>query len=274
MHYKGDATQCISTIAPDGSLAMLELPRAGAGVPGLPLRWGEAIVPTTPAYWAAQTWMWSLDAPDHYRLGRSLEEELLACMLGGHGIPAEVGLAAYHRLRAAMHERPEVLCDRARVHAMLSRPLDLDGRSVRYRFANQKAGYVAAAFARIEDVDPTSDDRTLRDALTSLKGVGPKTASWVLRNLRGSDQVAILDVHILRAGWMLGLFDGDHRVERNYREMEYAYLGFADAISARASILDSVIWMTMRQLPTPRTLTTSRHTRGTTPSQDQQSLPF
>ncbi|PZO78330.1 MAG: hypothetical protein DI632_06645 [Sphingomonas hengshuiensis] len=31
--------------------------------------------------------------------------------------------------------------------------------------------------------------------------------------------------------------------------MERAYLAFCRAIGARASILDSVMWMTMRQLP-------------------------
>ena len=91
-------------------------------------------------------------------------------------------------------------------------------------------------------------DIALRDALTGLSGIGVKTASWVVRNWRRSDRVAILDVHIVRMARMLHIFPEPWKVERNYREMEKAYLDFASAISAQASMLDSVMWMTMRQL--------------------------
>jgi thermostable 8-oxoguanine DNA glycosylase len=103
----------------------------------------------------------------------------------------------------------------------------------------------------------------LRDALVTLPGVGPKTASWIVRNWRGSDEVSILDVHILRAGRTLGIFPEEWRVERNYRELEEAYLAFARDIGARASILDSVMWMTMRRLP-PSLVATFRPDRART----------
>ena len=75
------------------------------------LVWGFAEEIGSPAYWAAQAWMWEVEAPAHYKLGRSLEEELIACLLGGYGIPAEVGLAAYERLRAVNVESPCRLLD-------------------------------------------------------------------------------------------------------------------------------------------------------------------
>lgn len=236
-------------MALDGSeLRSLELPGSRVSVfAGGPL-WGDASVPLTPAYWAAQSWMWEIDAPDHYRLGRSLAEELLACMLGGYGIPAEVGLAAYDRLRTEM-VRGDSLADVGKVECLLSAPLTIGERSVRYRFARQKAAYVASAFAELPNVDPDLEDLKLRDRLTGLRGVGPKTASWVVRNLRASDRVAILDVHILRLGRGLGIFEPHMKVERHYPALEAAYLAFAAAIGARASILDSVMWMTVRQLP-------------------------
>lgn len=213
--------------------------------------WGRHDEIGSPAYWAAQSWMWGLDEPDHYRLGRTLGEELLACMLGGYGIPAEVGLAAYDRLRPSTAGGAERLCDEAYVHRELSRPLHVCGRDVRYRFANQKARYVSAAFRELGDDEDGLADRALRDRLVSLPGVGAKTASWVVRNLRGSDEVAILDIHLLRAGRMLGIFDDELTVDRHYPQLEAAFLRFAAAIGARASILDSVIWMTMRRLPRP-----------------------
>ncbi|MBQ1500343.1 MAG: hypothetical protein IIZ38_18705 [Sphingomonas sp.] len=190
--------------------------------------------------------MWEIEEPDHYRLGRSLREEVLACILGGYGIPAEVGLAAYGRLRAVPAEE---LYSQATVEALLSKPLTVAGRSVRYRFAGQKARHVSASMAALNAINEEAPDRDLRNALVALPGIGPKTASWVVRNWRSSDHVSILDVHIIRACRALGLFQQSWRVERHYTLMEDAYLTFAQAVGARASILDSVMWMTMRQLP-------------------------
>lgn len=218
---------------------------------GCGVAWGRHDELGAPAYWAAQSWMWGLDEPDHYRLGRTLGEELLACMLGGYGIPAEVGLAAYARLRPSLTDAPGRLCDEAYVRSELSHPLRVRGKDVRYRFANQKARYVSAAFRELGDDAEDLADRALRDRLVALPGVGPKTASWVVRNLRGSDEVAILDVHLLRAGRMLGIFHEALTVERHYPRLEASFLSFAAAIGARASILDSVMWMTMRRLPRP-----------------------
>ena len=200
----------------------------------------------TPAFWAAQSWMWELEEPDHYRLGRSLEEELMACLLGGHGIPAEVGLAAYERLRGIWRSSPDRMEEASEVEALLSEPLTVNGRRVRYRFAAQKARYLSESLAQLQTIDVSLGDRDFRDALCTLKGVGPKTASWIVRNWRGSDDVAILDVHLLRAGRELGLFSSELSVERHYRMIEEAFVNFARDIGAKASILDSVIWMAVR----------------------------
>jgi thermostable 8-oxoguanine DNA glycosylase len=234
LHLSGDHLHCRSLPDPEAPL-LGELP------------WGKFDELLTPAYWAAQSWMWELDEPQHFRLGRGIDEELLACLLGGYGIPAEVGLAAYERLRPYVDTghltRVNWLRD------MLSEPLEVHGRSVRYRFANQKAKYVAGAFSRLSREIELLDDRPLREALMELPGIGPKTASWIVRNVRGSDRVAILDIHILWAGRALGIFPSDWKVETRYAELEDRFLGFAAAIDARASILDSVMWMTVRRLP-------------------------
>ncbi len=213
------------------------------------LEWGGADEIGSPAYWASQAWMWGEEYPTHYKLGGTLRDELLACLLGGYGIPAEVGLAAYERLSAADRDDPRRLVCTDEATRMLSIPLNVGGRQIRYRFAAQKGRYVSAALARLDAIDDGADDLTLRNALTTLPGVGLKTASWIVRNWRASDCVSILDVHIIRAARMLHLFDPDWRVERHYGLMEAAYLNFATAIGSRASILDSVMWMSMRQLP-------------------------
>ncbi len=211
--------------------------------------WGLTEDIGSPAYWAAQAWMWEIEAPEHYRLGRSLEEELIACLLGGYGIPAEVGLAAYERVRAVNAEEPDRLLDAETVLGLLKEPLILKGRPVRYRFANQKSAYLSASMRKLRELDHAAPDRHLRDALTTLPGVGPKTASWVVRNWRSSDSVSILDIHILRAGRILKIFPKTWSVEKHYLQLEDAFLRFAKDISVKASILDSVMWMNMRQIP-------------------------
>src|SRR5436309_188330 len=62
--------------------------------------WGRADILFTPAYWAAQAWLdHGQPGPANQRFGQSLREEAAACVLGGHGIPAHVGVAAFCRLR-------------------------------------------------------------------------------------------------------------------------------------------------------------------------------
>ena len=242
------STQTVLSLR-DGAVISLELPGPLERVGRRKLRWGSAEVPLTPAYWASQAWMWGNDEPDHFRLGRSLTEEMLACILGGYGIPAEVGLAAFERLRSAYASVGSALEDPAVVEQLLLEPLTVGGRSIRYRFARQKADYVAAALRQIDEIDDSLADRALRDRIMLIRGFGPKTASWVVRNWRRSDDVAILDIHILRVGASLGLFDEAWRVDRHYADIEAAYLEFARDLGVRASLLDSVMWMTVRQFP-------------------------
>ncbi len=242
------STQMVFARCGDGYVTR-EFPPADEVLGATRTPWGRAEEICTPAYWAAQAWMWEVEAPDHYKLGRTLAEELMACILGGYGIPAEVGLAAYERLRKVHSVNPLRLENEAEVFSLLSEPLVLDGKKVRYRFAKQKAKYISASLRGVKSIDLAADDRSLRDQLTKLPGIGLKTASWILRNWRGSDNISILDIHILRAGRIIGIFLPSWSVERDYLLLERAFLDFADALSVRASFLDSVMWMNMRQLP-------------------------
>lgn len=228
------------------TLPPLRLPAAHCHVlPGV--RWGRHDCLFTPAYWAAQAWHHAAEltaAP--LRLGRTLVEEVAACLLGGHGTPAEIGLAAFESVRRAglLVSAPASAAD---VEAVLARPLLICGRTVRYRFARQRAIYLASALSRLSrnSID-SSSHRRFRDELTSIHGIGLKTASWITRNWLDSDEVAVLDVHVLRAGCIMGLFPHSARIDRDYLELEDAYISFARAISVRASRLDALIWRQMR----------------------------
>lgn len=211
--------------------------------------WGALEAFPTPAYWYCQVVARRLAGqPAPYSLGRSLAEEVGACLLGGHGIPAAVGLAAYEYLRAkgafaGLHHSQE------QIEAWLRDPLTVNDRQVNYRFAAQKAKYLAAALPMLHTAPAFKEGKALRDWLLQFAGIGPKTASWIARNWLDADDVAILDIHIMRVGQVVGLFPKHYTVERHYLELEDLFLKFSRALGVRASELDAVMWHEMASSP-------------------------
>lgn len=211
--------------------------------------WGALDSFPSPAYWHYQVISRSLTQRiPSTQLGRTLTEEVAACLLGGHGISAAVGIAAYEKLRrlGAFVGHPP---DAGQLEGWLREPLTIGQRQVHYRFAAQKARYLAVALQRVPDAPSFDSGRELRDWLMQLPGVGPKTASWVARNWLQADDVAILDVHILRVGRALGLFPWQWTVDRCYFDLEALFLQFSHAIDVRPSELDAVIWTELSSSP-------------------------
>jgi N-glycosylase/DNA lyase len=217
-------------------------------VPGV--EWGRPDELFTPAYWAAIARTDGSPLPEAHRLGSSLLEEVAACILGGYGIPAELGLAAFARIRdAGLLNDP--LVGESAIFEALSVPLTLGTRVLRYRFARQKSHYLAGAIRVLRGSEPLplTSGRALRDWLLQIDGVGWKTASWIARNWLDADDVAILDVHILRAGLLAGLFHQEEKVPRDYMTLERRFLDLASAIGTRPSTLDALMWRQMRSSP-------------------------
>jgi N-glycosylase/DNA lyase len=216
--------------------------------PVLPgVTWGHHYATFTPAFWATQAWLDQDDGTySNFRIGDTLKEEVAACLLGGYGIPAEVGLAAFYRVRddgllddTAPSE--ELLCK------TLSTPLIIGNRSVHYRFASQRSKYLSKALEMLAQTQPPmDDDLAFRQWLLGLSGIGPKTASWITRNWLKSDRVAIIDIHIHRAGLLMGLYNLGQSPSREYFHMEDRFLAFANCISVKASLLDALIWRRMK----------------------------
>lgn len=226
----------------------VELPPAEAEVlPGV--HWGAVEAFPTPAYWTYQVLARRLIAqPVRYRLGQTLTEEVGACLLGGHGIPSAVGLAAFSKLKAAgVFARAT---SEAEIHHLLSERVPLNGRLVGYRFAKQKARFLSAALLSLaREAPPSGSGRQLRDWLIELPGIGYKTASWIARNWLNACDVAILDIHILRAGFLSGFFSSELTVERDYLRLEEQFLAFSAAVGVNAAELDAVIWLEMMSSP-------------------------
>jgi N-glycosylase/DNA lyase len=242
----------------------IELPAATDKViPGVP--WGSVDAFPTPAYWAYQVIAQrAVGKPVRYRLGSTLTEEVAACLLGGHGIPASVGVAAFHRLKSV--GALEGIPTQEELHALLLEPLLVNGRSIRYRFARQKARYLSEALTILSTSSPpVSSGRALRDALLELPGVGYKTAAWIARNWLDADDVAILDIHILRAGHLAGFFSPGLSVTKDYLALEEQFLAFSLGLGVRASELDAVIWLEMATTSSVRHLMRPAKVNGPTP---------
>lgn len=238
LHYwVGDTEICRDMPGPEDSII--------SGV-----RWGDHWALFTPAYWLSQLWMSGLDqhASSYYQAKGSLCDEIAFCMLGGHGIAAELATAAFENCRKAeLIERLETSV--TQWTEVLQQPLHVNGSSRRYRYPQQKARFLAGAMAYIqENPISTSCGKELRDHLLKINGVGPKTAGWIARNYLDTDEVAILDIHIVRAGLLCDLFSPAQRVERNYFVMESRFIEFCRALDARPAILDCLIWDQMRSV--------------------------
>ena len=232
----------------DGDIEICrELPEADVQVVA-GVRWGEPWVLFTPAYWLSQLWMIGLDRAirSPYQARGSLTEEIVFCMLGGHGITAELATAAFEGCREAQLISRKETSVSAWV-TQLRKPLDLNGRQHKYRYPDRKAHFLAGAMAHLQEHPmETCCGRELRDALMKINGVGAKTAGWVARNYLDTDEVAILDVHLVRAGLLCDVFAPDQRVERDYLAMEARFIAFCRALDVRPAVLDCLIWNQMR----------------------------
>jgi thermostable 8-oxoguanine DNA glycosylase len=233
-----------------GGFAELALPDSEAEViPGV--RWGRAEQLFSPAYWAVQAWLVAeRNAPSRQNLGESLFEEAAACILGGHGMPAEVGLAAFYRLRS--HGLLSVDLARnasvAELAAVLSEELRYGARRFRYRFPNHKARVLAPVLRGLAAHQPNATDHVaFRKWFIRFDGVGLKTASWITRNWLGSDSVAIIDVHIWKAGVLAGIFSFGDKPSAHYERMEGRFLSFCAGIGVAASLIDAIMWQHLRQ---------------------------
>jgi N-glycosylase/DNA lyase len=230
-------------------LIRLEIPNENEQIlPGV--KWGKAIAFPTVAYWYYKIIANRLaNKSMKYRLGNNLVEEVAACLLGGHGILAATGNAAFKHMKDKGAFTGDIPSEDI-LFGWLSEPIFNGKKYIKYRFAKQKSSYLYHALCKFKnEAAPTQSGKELRDWLTDIKGVGLKTASWVARNWLDADDIAILDIHIYRAGILGGFFDESMKVEKNYLEMENIFLTLAEAMEVRASELDALIWFEMQQKP-------------------------
>lgn len=214
-------------------------------MPGI--KWGCYTKLFTPAYWKIQYLMHNFNDifSINYKLGTNLLEEVVACLLGGFGLKAEMGLAAFERLK----DRRQIQygTDLEDILDSLKEPFLMGDKMAHYRFPNQKAKFIHA-FLNREDLQSIPDalDLELRDWLLTVNGIGPKTASWITRNYLDSEKVAIIDVHIFRACLKMGLYTESFDIQKDYITLEQLFLNFCSELDVLPSKMDALIWLQMK----------------------------
>lgn len=226
----------------------LLLPEPEAEVlPGV--AWGDCGALFTPAYWAIQAFMEDLRRAklEQIQHASNLTEAVCMCLLGGYGISWEMNEAAFLHLREGGTFIGEPR-SAAEIEFLLRQPLWVEGSSRRYRFPAVKAKYLAGALSFLNThPEAPKDDVKFRDWLLQIPGVGLKTASWITRDWLGSNRIAIIDIHLQRAGLLMGLFSEADRISRDYHRMESRFVAFCKAAKVPAWAMDQLIWSDMRK---------------------------
>lgn len=219
-------------------------------------RWGDARSFGTASYWISQYLIaFGQEKIPGQNIGSNLFEETLACLLGGYGVPSELGLAAFKLLREQGLTSINARISLEELENILSQPFVVCNKKIRYRFSKQKASRIMNAFNYFNNnPDPPKQPYSLRKWLLKIKGIGLKTASWIVRNHTASDDVAIIDIHIHQAGLIAGIFSRQWQAARDYLLMEEAFLNFANAGCVPASGLDALIWSQMKILNSSKIL--------------------
>jgi len=195
-----------------------------------------------------------------------LWQELCLCILSSN-VPYELACSAFAHLMEKgylkidwmmkMPNSSEVIAEELSKPMYL--PRKLDGSYRRYRFPNARARNIVQAASVVSSEESwlskllvnSVSEREVRDSLVfNIPGLGLKEASHFLRNIRYSNQLAIIDSHVVsfleEIGWRT---HGNTRtITRSvYLELESQLQEICEKHGLNLSILDMAIWHYMRR---------------------------
>lgn len=187
------------------------------------------------------------------KVGReaAVRRELLFCLLGGHGVSYELNQSAADvlwRRGLFRHWRPRAAVLEAELARAQFGPPRRDGGPRRYRFPARKAQLLAEATGWLGQMGMLSDrlasqstEHGRRAVLCRCPGIGPKSASWLLRNCGLAERLAILDVHVLRVLRESGRVKGAV-LPRDYDEVERTFVSWCDELGTEPAGFDLLLW--------------------------------
>ena len=191
--------------------------------------------------------------------------ELVACILGSQ-VPYVVALTAAEEIRdVGLLENPtsqdSITAYEKAIYNILSQPLHNPGwppAGRHYRFARKRADHISrTVWAVYFDGGSLTGRlracRTAGEARRSIVevgvGIGPKQASLFLRNIGFTEELAILDTHLLRFMSLFGLLNQTIRSissMQKYETLEKQLGNYAKSIGYSLGCVDQAIWIVMR----------------------------
>ncbi len=198
---------------------------------------------------------------------QDLTFEFLICILGS-GVRYELSLAYASAVQSALLTRNlnKRMTSNEHVYSIediLNSPAhsSINGKTYsRYRYPKRAAKHITESFCNIEQeygslkdmvgaMNAPSDLR--RELIDLCPGIGPKQSSHYVKNIGFTDNVAILDRHILN---YLKLIDGVDICPRQvskiekYEEVERRFIDKVSKFNYAVSVVDQSMWFVMRAL--------------------------
>lgn len=188
--------------------------------------------------------------------------ELAGCILGSQ-VPFELAAAACAQLKSkrllplvSVNGHASKL--ESRLVKALSEPLVVGASRRRYRFPQLRARQIVRgaqnleleAISLSEIVYERRSPRERRsDLIRLLPGLGPKQSSMFLRNARSTDDLAVLDAHVLRfmrTARLISVRLPAPSGLKQYEAMEEILRRYAHRVGYSLACLDWAIWTVMR----------------------------
>ena len=144
-----------------------------------------------------------------------------------------------------------------KLEEIFTTPQNIENSMIRYRFPKTRAKYIAYSLFFLENsggikniLNNSQSTIDIRKFIVkNIKGVGPKQASHFLRNIGFSNNIAVLDVHILRYMSIQGVISENYKAISSLKVYEYLELKlikFLKFILAPIGFIDQAIWIVMR----------------------------
>ncbi len=183
-----------------------------------------------------------------------LFEEVMFCIVGGFGVEFEHAVSVAQRVLQLGLGDPGWGDERleARLLEEFARPQfepqRRDGRLRRYRYGGSKARLIVRARRwllqqrnLVGRLEAMGCEQERRNVLMECPGLGPKSASWALRNVGLCVDLAILDVHVTRALRLAGRMTTE-RLPKDYDVVERSFLRWCRDSGAPPGAFDLFLW--------------------------------
>ena len=187
--------------------------------------------------------------------------ELVLSILGSQ-IKYEVALQYAQMVKKqnilnTLYDEEDILKIQLELEKIFETPQCINGSTVKYRFPKTRAKYIAFNLVYLQQkngiksiLSKSEDTKFLRKYLVKhIKGIGPKQASHFLRNIGFSNDIAVLDVHILRYMNIQGVIEEQYKSIGNlklYEKLEEQLVKFLEFMLVPIGYIDQAIWIVMR----------------------------